>query len=118
MKASGCVVGAVHQNFRLLDGVGGGRSLLRADFVDRDKHGGIDGVCYIQERSGDALHVHDAAFFKFRCGCGVGGVLDFGTIRRCEPFVGRILGAFGDGVLGALQGFTDGVGNGDASVFF
>ena len=42
--------------------------------------------------------------------------MDFGTISRCKPFVGRILGVFGDGVLEALQGFSDGVGNGDVNV--
>ena len=44
--------------------------------------------------------------------------MDFGTIRRCEPFVGRILGAFGGGLLEAFQGFSDGVGHGDVDVVF
>ena len=44
--------------------------------------------------------------------------MEFGTIRRYKPFVGRILGAFGDGVLEALQGFSDGVGHGDVDVVF
>ena len=44
--------------------------------------------------------------------------MDFGTICRCEPFVGRILGAFGGGVLEAFQGFVDGVGHGDVDVLF
>ena len=44
--------------------------------------------------------------------------MDFGTIRRCDPFVGIILGAFGDGVLEALQGFDDGVSHGDVEVVF
>ena len=35
--------------------------------------------------------------------------MDFGTIRRCKPFVGRILGGGGEGVLEAFQGFADGV---------
>ena len=30
--------------------------------------------------------------------------------------MGRTLGAFGDGVLEALQGFADGVGHGDVDV--
>ena len=34
----------VHQDFSLLDGVGGGQNLLRADFVDRNEHGGISGA--------------------------------------------------------------------------
>ena len=42
--------------------------------------------------------------------------MDFGTIRRCKPFVGRMLGAFGSGVLEALQGFADRVGHGDIDV--
>ena len=32
----------VHQHFRLLDSVGGGKILLRVNFAERDKHGGID----------------------------------------------------------------------------
>ena len=34
----------VHQHFPLLDGVSGGQSFLKADFVERDKYGGIDGA--------------------------------------------------------------------------
>ena len=34
----------VHHNVCLLDSVDGGRSFLGADFVERDKHGGIDGA--------------------------------------------------------------------------
>ena len=64
------------------------------------------------------MHARDAAFFKFWCGCGVGRVSEFGTIRRYEPFVGRILGGGGDGVLEAFQGFADGVGHGDVNVVF
>ena len=37
-------------------------------------------------------------------------------IRRRDPFVGRVLGACGHGVLEALQGFADGVGHGDVDV--
>ena len=44
--------------------------------------------------------------------------MEFGTIRRCEPFVGRILGAFGEKVSEALQGFGDGVGHGDVDIVF
>ena len=33
-----------YHHFRLLDGVGGVRSLLRANFVEHDEHGGIDGA--------------------------------------------------------------------------
>ena len=62
--------------------------------------------------------MHDAKFFKFPRSRGVGRVLDFDTIPRCKPFVGRMLGVFGDGVLEALQGFFDGVGHGDVKVFF
>ena len=32
----------VHQHIRLFDGVGVGQSFLKADFVERDEHGGID----------------------------------------------------------------------------
>ena len=62
--------------------------------------------------------MRDAAFFKFQCGCGVGIVLDFGTILRCDPFVGIILGSFGDGVFKTFQGFADGVGHGDVEKKF
>ena len=34
----------VHQHLCIFYGVGGGRSLLRADFIERDKHGGINGA--------------------------------------------------------------------------
>ena len=54
--------------------------------------------------------------FKFRCGCSVKRVLDVGAIRRCDPFVGIMLGAFGGGVLEALQGFSSGVGNGNFNI--
>ena len=64
------------------------------------------------------MHAHDAACFKFWCFCGVGGVLDFVTICRCEPFEGRILGEFRDTVLEALQVFGDVVGHGDVNIVF
>ena len=51
-----------HQHFRLIDGVVGGKSLLRADFVERDEHGGINRAGYVEERARDALHAWDAAF--------------------------------------------------------
>ena len=44
--------------------------------------------------------------------------MEFGTIRRCKPFVGRILGEFGDRALEAFQGFADGVGHGDVNIVF
>ena len=34
----------VHHHFRLIDGVGGGRSFLGSNFVYRDNHDGIDGA--------------------------------------------------------------------------
>ena len=37
----GCVV---HHHIFLIDAVGGGRSLLGANFVERDKHGGVNGA--------------------------------------------------------------------------
>ena len=33
-----------HQHLHIFDGVGGGRSFLRADIVEHDKHGGIEGI--------------------------------------------------------------------------
>ena len=69
-----------HQHLCLFDGVSGRQIFLRADFVDRNKHGGIDGVRDVDEGAGDALHARDAVFFKIWCGCSVGRVLDFGTI--------------------------------------
>ena len=44
--------------------------------------------------------------------------MDFGTIRRCEPFAGRILRSFGGGLLKVFRGFSDGVGHGDVNVVF
>ena len=64
------------------------------------------------------MHARDASFFKFWCGCGVRRVSIFGTIRRCKTFVGRILGAFGNGVLEVIQGFSDGVGHGYVNIVF
>ena len=109
----GCVV---HENVFLLDDVGGGQSLLGAYFVDRNKHGGVDGAHDIEEGAGDTLHACDAGFINFWCGCGVWGVLHLGPVRWHEPFVGRVLGAWGHGVLEAIQGFADRVGHGDVDV--
>ena len=39
IRLRGCVV---HQHLRFIDGVGGGRSLLGADFVECAKYGGVD----------------------------------------------------------------------------
>ena len=55
-----------HQHIRFLDGVGGGQSLLGANFVQRNEHGGFDGARDVEKVSGDALHARDAAFLKFR----------------------------------------------------
>ena len=85
--------------FCLLDGVGGGQSLLVINFIDCDKNCGVDDTRDAEEGAGDALHARDAAFIKFWWGFGVGGVLHLGPIRGREPFVGRVLGAWGCGVL-------------------
>ena len=113
VRFCGCIV---HEHFYLLDGVGGGRSLLGVNFVECDKYGGVEGARDVEEGAGDAFYARDAAFIKFRCGRCVGRVLHFGPIRRCEPFLGRVLRARGYGVLEALEGFVDGVGNGDVDV--
>ena len=34
----------VHQNLLLFDGVGGGRSFLGANFIEREENGGINGT--------------------------------------------------------------------------
>ena len=81
----GCVV---HENFCLMDGVGGGRFLFGANFVERKEHSGVDGARDVGEGAGNNLHACDAAFIKFWCGCGVGGVLHLVPIRGGEPFVG------------------------------
>ena len=109
---------AVNQHLCFLDGVGGGRSLLGADSVERDEHGGVDGARDVDKGADNALHAHDAAVIHFRCGCGVGRVLHLGPIRRREPFVGKVLREHGHGVLEALQGFADGVGRVDVDVVF
>ena len=62
------------------------------------------------------MHACDAAFIKFRCGRGIDIVLHPGPIRRREPFVGRVLGARGYGVLEVLKGFSDIVGHGDVDI--
>ena len=63
--------------------------LARRHFVESDEHGGVNGAIYVEKGSGDVLHPRDAAFIKFRCGCGIGGVLHLGPIPRCESFVGK-----------------------------
>ena len=98
-RLCGCVV---HECLCLLDGVGGGQSLLGANFVGCDKNGGVDGARDVEKGAGDALHARDASFIKFRCGRGVGRVFYLGPIRRREPFVGILLRARGYGVLEAI----------------
>ena len=106
----------VHQHLRFLDGVGGGRSLLGADFIECNKHGGVNVARDVGKGSGDALHARDAAFIKFRSGHRVGRILHLVPIRRRKPFVGRVLRGRGYGVFEALQGFADGVGHGDVDI--
>ena len=115
VRLRGCVV---HQYLSFLDGVGGGRSLLGADFVEHDEHGWVDGGRDVEKGTGDDLHSRDTAFLKFRCIRGVRRVLHLGPICRWEPFLGRVLRARGYGVLEALQGFADGVGYGDVDIVF
>ena len=90
--------------------------MLGANFVERDNHCGIDSACNVEEGAGNTLHTCDAVFIKFWCGCGVWGVLHLSPIRGCETFVGRVLGAWGHGVLETFQGFADRVGHGDVDV--
>ena len=59
VRLRGCVV---HQHLRFLDGVGDGQSLLCADLVECNEHGGFDGARYLQKGAGDAFHARDAAF--------------------------------------------------------
>ena len=115
VQLHGCIV---HHHLCFIGGLGGGQSLLGADFVKRGKHGGVNGARDVDKGAGNALHARDATFLKFRCGRGVGRVLHLGPIRRCEPFVGRVLRARGYGVLESLQGFVDRVGHGDVDVVF
>ena len=111
----GCIV---HQHFLFLDGVSGWKILFSTDLVECDKHDGVDGSIDVEKGGGDAFHVHDAAFVKFRCGRGVGIVLHLVPICRRKLFVGRVFRARGYGVLEALQGFVDGVGHVDVDVIF
>ena len=92
--------------------------MLGTDFVERNKHGGVDRARDVEKGAGDALYARDAAFLKFRCSRGVGRLLHLGTIRRCETFVGRMLRARGYRVLEGIQGFADGVGHGYVDVVF
>ena len=89
----------VHENLCLLDGVGGGRSLLGANLIECDNHCGVDGARDVEESLGDDLHARDSVFIKFWCGCGVGRVFYLGPIRMREPFLGRVMEARGHGVL-------------------
>ena len=84
------------------DGVCGGQSLLSANFIECDENCGIEGARYVEESAGDALHARDATFIKFWCNCVVGGLLHLAPILGHKPFVERLLGARGHGVLGAL----------------
>ena len=106
----------VHEHVCLLEGVGCGQSLLGANFIECKENCGVDGARDVKASASNDLHVRGAAFIKFWCSCGVGRVLHLGPIRRREPFVGRVLGAWGHGVLEALQGFSDRVGHGDVDV--
>ena len=90
--------------------------MLGTDFVERNKHGGVDRARDVEKGAGDALYARDAAFLKFRCSRGVGRLLHLGTIRRCETFVGRMLRARGHGVLEELQVFADRVEHGYVNV--
>ena len=108
----------VHQHPRFLDGVGGGKSLLGAYFVECGYHGGFDGAIVLEKGYGNSFHARDAAFIKFRCSRGVGRVLRLGPIRRRKLFLGIVLRARGYGVLEALQVFADGFGHGDVDVVF
>ena len=72
----GCIV---HEHLCLLDGVGGGQSLLVINFIDCDKNCGVDDTRDAEEGAGDALHARDATFIKFWWGFGVGGVLHTGS---------------------------------------
>ena len=115
VRLHGCVV---HQNLCFINGVGGGKSLLVADFVELDKHGGVNGERDVEKGAGNALHARDAAFLKFRYVRGVGRALQLGPISRCDQFVGKLLRVRGYRLLEALQGFADGVGQGDVDVVF
>ena len=57
----------VHEHFRILDGVSGGRGLFGAYSVERDNHCGVEGTCDVEEGSGNTVHVYDAAFIKGWC---------------------------------------------------
>ena len=57
----GCVI---HEHFCLIDGVGGGRSLLGADLIECDEYCGVDGTRDVEESANNALHARDATFIK------------------------------------------------------
>ena len=92
------------------------RSLLGADFIEFDEHGGVDGARDVGKGSLNALHTCDAVFIVFMCGHGIGRILHLGPIHRREPFVGRVFKARGYAVLEDLQGFADGVGHGNVDL--
>ena len=65
VRLRGC---RVHQNLHFLDGVGGGRSLIGAYFVEHNKHDGVHGKIDVEKSARDALHACDSAFIKDWCG--------------------------------------------------
>ena len=58
----------VHEHFRLLDVVSGGRGLFGAYVVERDKYRGVEVACGVEEGAGDTLLACDATFVKSWCG--------------------------------------------------
>ena len=107
----------VHQHFRIFMVSVVGEAYLEPILLSKTSMVGLT-ARDIEEGSYDDVHPCDASFLKFRCGCGFGRLLDFGTICRFKPFVWIILGEFGDGVLEALRGFANRVRHGDVDVVF
>ena len=57
-------VRVVHEHFRILDVVSGGRGLFGAYGVECNKHFEVNGTCNVEEGAGDNLHMCDATFIK------------------------------------------------------
>ena len=54
----------VHDHFRLLDCVSGGRGVFSAYVVECENNRGVGGACNVEEGAGNNFHACDAAFIK------------------------------------------------------
>lgn len=108
----------IHEHFGLAKGSVGGSSLLGGNFIEGNKHSGVNGTGVIQEGAGDGLHTGGTFFVKEGGSAGQLGKLYFGAVRRGSPLVRRMLRAGWWGMVEAVEGFGDIAGHGYVDVFF